>query len=239
MILIDADILVYRAISSVEHEIEWEEDLWVMFSDEGDAREAFDEMLSNILSAINQKRNYMLCFSDRENFRKDIDPTYKMNRANTRKPLGFKSFRQHVMDTYPSYLLPRLEADDCLGILGTKNFNQQPILVSADKDLMQIPGLHLVDGNLVTVTKEEGDYLHLKQTLTGDTVDGYSGCPGIGPVKADKILSEGATWANVVKAYEKAGLTEADALRQARLARILQAEDWDANTQRPILWSPK
>lgn len=237
MILIDADILVYKAISSVEHEIEWEEGYWTLFSDEADAREAFKQMLDNIIASVGEKLNYVLCFSDKENFRKDIDPTYKANRAGTRKPLGFKSFRESVMLSQPSYMLPRLEADDCIGIIASKNPGH--IIVSEDKDLMQIPGKHLVKGEIITVTKEEGDYFHMKQTLTGDPVDGYSGCPGIGPKTAEKVLAEGPHWPSVVKAYVKAGLTEEDAVRQARLARILQHEDWDNNNQRPILWSPK
>jgi DNA polymerase-1 len=42
----------------------------------------------------------------------------------------------------------------------------------------------------------------------------------------------------VVSLYAKAGLTEADALRQARLARILRWTDWDNKKKEPILWTP-
>ena len=41
----------------------------------------------------------------------------------------------------------------------------------------------------------------------------------------------------VVEAYEKAGLTEDDALVTARLARILRAEDYDGVNIK--LWEPK
>jgi DNA polymerase-1 len=43
-------------------------------------------------------------------------------------------------------------------------------------------------------------------------------------------------WGRIVAAYEKAGLTEADALKQARLARILRYDDWDGKS--PKLWNP-
>ena len=47
-------------------------------------------------------------------------------------------------------------------------------------------------------------------------------------------------WDAVVEAFTfKAGLTEADALKQARLARILRWSDWNSETKTPILWSPK
>jgi len=42
-----------------------------------------------------------------------------------------------------------------------------------------------------------------------------------------------------VKAYTKAGLDEDDAIVQARCARILRSEDWDTETKRIKLWTPK
>jgi DNA polymerase I len=36
----------------------------------------------------------------------------------------------------------------------------------------------------------------------------------------------------------KEGLTEDDALLQARLARILRADEYDFKAKRPILWEP-
>ena len=52
-------------------------------------------------------------------------------------------------------------------------------------------------------------------------------------------LADGETlWDGVVSIFQKAGLTEADALVQARLARILRWSDWDSDAKTPILWSP-
>jgi DNA polymerase-1 len=42
----------------------------------------------------------------------------------------------------------------------------------------------------------------------------------------------------VVDAYLKAGLTEEDALMNARMARILRAEDWDFENNEVKLWTP-
>ena len=49
---------------------------------------------------------------------------------------------------------------------------------------------------------------------------------------------EGYSWATVVKAFEDKGLTEDDALLNARLARILTIDDYDTKRQEPILWTP-
>lgn len=114
-----------------------------------------------------------------------------------------------------------------------------------------------------SITLEEADRFHLWQTVCGDATDGYPGCPGAGPKAADKALDgmEGVKlhtteisrgprkgqlvhkwvpftfptcWRAICSLYEKAGLTEGDALVQARCARILRWGEWD---RRPILWN--
>ena len=133
-----------------------------------------------------------------------------------------------------------MEADGCIGILATiKGSNS--IIVSGDKDFKTIPGrfYDFLRNEFYDITQEEADYWHLFQTLIGDTTDNYKGCPGCGAVSAKKLLdSEGATWETIVEAFEKKGLTESDALVQARVARILRASDYDFETKKPILWSP-
>jgi DNA polymerase-1 len=159
--------------------------------------------------------------------------------------------------------LTGLEADDVMGILATKPGKDKKIIVSRDKDMRTIPAMVWDGTRFFNITQEQADYQHLLQTLTGDASDGYKGCPGIGPKKAEKLLDAGPKcvnghdacntgcdrdrcpycekpnlWLSVVSAYEKAGLTEADALRQARLARILRWSDWDSETKQPKLWTP-
>jgi DNA polymerase-1 len=43
-------------------------------------------------------------------------------------------------------------------------------------------------------------------------------------------------WKIVVKAYEKAGMNEQDALQQARVARILRHGEYDKKTGEVKLW---
>jgi len=45
-------------------------------------------------------------------------------------------------------------------------------------------------------------------------------------------------WAGVCRAYGAKGLTETDAVIQARMARVLRAEDWDFQKKAPRLWCP-
>jgi 5'-3' exonuclease len=90
------------------------------------------------------------------------------------------------------------------------------------------------------VTPEEADYWFWTQCLTGDPVDGYKGVPGIGAVSSKKILEAAGDnpWQDIVAAYVKAGQTEEDALRNARLARILRPGEYNSTTKEPILWTP-
>ena len=67
----------------------------------------------------------------------------------------------------------------------------------------------------------------------------YSGVPGIGVKRAETLFNkEGYSWATVVKAFTDKGLTEDDALLNARLARILTIDDYDTERQEPKLWTP-
>ena len=76
----------------------------------------------------------------------------------------------------------------------------------------------------------------LIQTLSGDSTDGYSGAPGFGVKTSAKWFEEhGYTWDSVVRAFQSKNLTEADALKNARLAKILTKDDYDNG---PILFTP-
>jgi DNA polymerase I len=137
-----------------------------------------------------------------------------------------------------------IEADDTLGILCThpKLVPGKRIVVTIDKDLLQIPGHHYNpdrDEKRV-VSLDGGDRWFFQQVLTGDATDNYPGCPGIGPKRASGILDAtepDTRWSAVVAAYKAMGLTEANALVQARLARILRHTDYDFERKEPILWS--
>ena len=134
--------------------------------------------------------------------------------------------------------MKELEADDAMGIYATQHPGN--IIVSPDKDMKQIPGKLYNLEDTITITPEEGAKWHLIQTLAGDQTDGYSGVPGIGVKRAETLFNkEGYSWATVVKAFTDKGLTEEDALLNARLARILTIEDYETEQQEPKLWTPE
>jgi DNA polymerase-1 len=234
--LIDGDIYIYKACSSVEHIIDWDSDLYTWHAKLTDAQEVFEQLLGKLVKEYDQ---YVVALSDTKNFRYDVYPAYKSNRKATRKPMLLKPMREWVLKEYKTFLRPGLEADDVLGILSTSDviFPGERTIVSIDKDMKTIPGRFYNSGTkeLKVITEEEADYWHLYQTLIGDSVDGYPGCPGVGPVKAQRLLEDSCTWETVVKAYK--GDEEA-ALMQARVARICRKSDYDFDKKEVILWSP-
>ena len=235
-LLIDADFIVYKCCAATETEINFGDDLIVVTSKFSEAYEYVERELSNIASNLGCFDDSILFFSDSINFRKSIDSDYKGHR-NRKKPCGYKRVINKLKEDYHVVVMPKLEADDAIGIYATKE--QGHIICSPDKDMRQIPGdLYDLSEGVVTITKEEGDRWHLIQTMAGDQTDGYAGVPTIGVKRADAILTEkGATWKTVLETFLEKGLTEEDALKNARLAKILQMEDYDFTNQEPRLWS--
>jgi DNA polymerase-1 len=243
--LIDGDIVAYRAASAVQQDYG--------FGIDADPVEAARATLQTIQAwmRLGKCRDCIVAFTGRENWRKRILPSYKANRAGKVKPLAFLSSVEAVMERFKSHLIEGLEGDDILGILATTPKYDGAIVMSVDKDLRTIPGLHLnpmKETKPVNVSGPEAAHKWLTQALTGDTSDGYVGIPGVGPKKAADIL--GTPWAadteanlllrweRVVAAYHKAKLTEEDALVQARVARILRRSDYDTPNKQVILWHP-
>ena len=235
-LLLDADMVVFSICISHEHEVQWDDEVHTLHTRFSDCLDALKLYLADIKEKLDAE-HCVFAFSGASNFRKDVLPTYKANRKKVRKPLAYQRLRQYIEDTEESLCFDTLEADDVLGIYATNNTYKNPIIVSDDKDLLSIPGRVYRLDELHTVSEQEADFNHLKQALTGDVTDGYKGCPGIGPKKAEAILKT-LDWNNIVTAYEAAGLTEDDALAQARVARILRHTEWDADKERVILWKP-
>lgn len=233
--ILDGDILLFRSSIAVEIETHWEDDVWTLESNANDAVRILDEQIATFEEDTGiASQDFIFALSDKRNFRFDVCSTYKSNRKGSRKPLCYPSVKQYLIENYATKTLPGLEGDDVMGLLSEGDVG----LWSADKDLKQIAGLHWEGDDWLEITEEEADYFFYYQVLAGDAADGYGGCPGVGPVKAERVLSGDCSWEAVVKAYEKAKLFEADALITAHMARILRPGEYDYGKQEPILWTP-
>jgi DNA polymerase-1 len=252
MALIDADILVYECCYRAEEATEWEPGSFTYQASLPDAIEDFTSCINNIMEATGAtERIVTLSSEDRStNFRKQSWPEYKEHRtkAGSRRPLLYHPLRAWIMEEYNARMREGIEADDTLGILATFDTSTLPpmdqrIVCSVDKDMFTIPGFHYnwrkEDDGVIEITEDVAYGYFMVQTLTGDSTDNYPGCPGVGPVKALKILGDlecKDMWTAVKRAFAAKDIDEGGALNQARCARILRAKDWDFENSQPLKW---
>lgn len=268
-LLIDADLMAFMAAAGNQRSYDWGDGVTSTVSDLEPAKERLRSQIDDWMAAC-KADCFTICLSDDfNNFRKGVDPTYKSNRGTTERPELLYVLKDWLAASFPFDRRYFLEADDVMGILSTEPHNEKRIIVSQDKDMITIPGwlYRPFDDKPVLrlVSVEEAERFHLFQTVTGDAVDFYPGCPGAGPMAATKAVDDregvasyvhtftrgprkgleetrwvpkvyDTVWEAIVSLYEKAGLTEAHAIVQARLARILRNEDFDGS--RAILWNP-
>lgn len=247
-LLIDTELYLYQAASACEYEAEWAPDDWTYLCRHGDARAAFQDAVVEAQSTF-PDHSVTLAFGDRASFRFGLWPGYKANRKKYRKPAGYRQLLEWVEAAAPTRgwataRLPDVETDDVLGIL----YEPGDVIVSFDKDMLTLPGLHFRNGEVVEVSQEQADRAFFTQALTGDAADNYPGCPGYGPVTAERLLAgwhtEADMWREVVNAYVLKGKcghregAEQQALQQARCARILRAGEYDFAKSTPVLWCP-
>jgi 5'-3' exonuclease len=224
-VLVDADIIAYRAAFSAKDEPEKQ------------ARQKVDDICSGIMYDCFYPINYTLgqnawfYLTGSGNFRKDLATIKVYKGQRPPKPEHLPATRDQLVQQWGAEIVEGQEADDAIGIKAT-DLKGDCTIVSIDKDLLMIPGTHynFVKKEWTEVSQEKGDYFFYKQLLTGDQVDNIQGVPGIGPKKAEKAY-EGCT--TVQEMYAKAlemYKGDADALLEnARLLwlRRYEGEMWE------------
>ncbi|MEE8537839.1 MAG: hypothetical protein V3S71_07490, partial [Acidobacteriota bacterium] len=247
-ILVDGDVLVYRFAHGEQTVVAWDPDFHTMHAYLEPAKVKLNTFL-DVLRETLEADEITIVLSDTDaNFRNDFCEEYKANRkTGKQRPILFRALREYFFEDYGATMIPTLEGDDVLGILGTEACSEERIICTIDKDLGTVPGLHYnfddEHGFAYRINESEARYNHLFQTLVGDSTDNYRGCPGIGPVKAAKLLDADPladAWQDVVlPAYAKAGLGSGIALMYARCAYILQSHNFNRKTQEITLWTPR
>lgn len=159
------------------------------------------------------------------NFREQVAVTkpYKGNRTQP-KPEHYLLMRDMVLGERDVTLTTGIEADDAIGIA----MGQIPkaAVLSTDKDLTQIAGRHYNwdHNSRFSISKREALRAFHVQALCGDATDNIPGLPGVGRIKAAKML-EGCTspkheWDKVLEAYSEQGMDYLE--EQATLVWILK-----------------
>jgi DNA polymerase-1 len=243
-LLIDADGIIFAAAAAAEKVIPWDDDIHTVHADLNEARDIAYGKIEALREKIPGPTNVVLCFScsSRKYFRHTLYPAYKGHRGKAmRPPLVRRDLTAWAKGQYEYYERPGLEADDVIGILATSKVivSGPKTIVSPDKDLLQIPGNHLTKtGSTVYRQPEEAERQLWLQVLTGDATDGYPGCPGIGAVRAERMLEEAdpSEYPKIAfDAYVKAGAADTFET-MVNVARILTADTYNFKTKEPILW---
>jgi len=185
--LIDGDIIVYRIAARVEADQGDLLDLWTQIEEtvEEWTRAAGCNEAVVCLSAQ--------CPEGVRSFRSMIYPPYKANRLDAPKPEFLEDAKMAIRELYPDYKeQDLLEGDDVIGILAGNMSPGMFVVVSVDKDLLQIPGDHY---NPITETKkyvsiDEARAFWIEQWIRGDSTDNFGGVRGMGPKKTHLWLQE-------------------------------------------------
>ena len=200
-VLIDGDIIAYRAAFSTEQ------------MGSSDTRRKVDDLIQFILDSTvlfpEIGLDYVVYLTGKGNFRDNIAKShpYKGNRKSVRKPRHLETARDHMESEYQAIISKGEEADDLIAKEAAR-LDYKACVASIDKDMLQIPCWHfnIVRGDYVNVEPFGGIKFFYTQILTGDTADNIVGLFRVGPVKAKKILEDAETeedlWDCVVKAYD-------------------------------------
>lgn len=252
--LIDADSLLYKAGFTFEDKTNWNEtaieagvtdvDDISYTSDIVNAKNAIDGLIENILFKTGCN-SVELWLTGNDNFRYDVLDSYKHNRKESRKPLGYAELWDYLVTKYGAHVATGYEADDVVVYKKTTHHDDF-FLCAIDKDvLLQTVGTHYNYGRdeFITVTAKEADRFFYYQVLRGDNVDGYKGCKGIGDVKANKLLDLAeeagiSYWTMVCTTYEDKGMAEEEAIQQARMASMHQLKELPDGSYTIELWTP-
>ncbi len=166
----------------------------------------FTNMLVKLIEDYREDKMIVVFDAARENFRNKIFKDYKANRGETPEDLipQFEIIRECV-DAFniPQIEIEGFEADDIIATYCqlAKKQNIESIIVSSDKDLMQLVNEETTMLDPMKNKKIGIDQVIEKfglppekvtqiQALTGDKVDNIPGAPGIGPKTALQLIEE-------------------------------------------------
>lgn len=220
-VLIDGDIIAYRAAFSTEQ------------MGSSDTRRKVDDLIQFILDSTvlfpEIGLDYVVYLTGKGNFRDSIAKShpYKGNRKSVQKPRHLQTARDHMESEYQAIISKGEEADDLIAKEAAR-LDYHACVASIDKDMLQIPCWHfnIVRGDYLKVEPYGGIKFFYTQILTGDTADNIVGLWKVGPVKAKKILEDAETeeelWDLVVKAYDG---NEERVIENARLLWLRREEE--------------
>ena len=175
-----------------------------------------------------------LSLDSESNFRNAIAVTapYKGNRTAA-KPHHYDLIRDRLLTYWEFHGIIGQEADDSLAQEQTEK-RDKTVIVSIDKDMLQVPGWHynFVNRTMQKLTFFEGFRNFCVQMLMGDKVDNIIGLHRVGIKTAQKIVNDTSPWEaalleTVALEYKKHGDTELKHFKEnAKLLWLRRRKDY-------------
>lgn len=130
------------------------------------------------------------------NYRTEVATILPYKGKRPPKPIHYQTVRNYFIEYWGAEIVDGMEADDKVAIEYLCTYPDNGVLVSLDKDHLQIPGVHLCPKKLVAYTVDEvnANRAFWSQMITGDPVDSIQGLPKYGPVAAERTLKDKMTW---------------------------------------------
>ena len=197
-VIFDADSLIYASCFKKKDDREFPEDLF-----ETDVNVAFNKFqvsFERLLDFLEEQVNVnevVFCNGSKNNFRKDISATYKLNRTQKR-PEILPLLHDMVKLEYNSIYGDGVETDDVVATLWAeeveKNGIDSVIIMSLDKDYKQFPcwfyDYNYKKRELVKISEQEANENFYSQMIVGDSADNIKVCKGYGKVYAEKLFKD-------------------------------------------------
>lgn len=192
-----------------------------MTSPDGTPVNSIYGFISMFLKTMGRFKDYSVVAaldSGHETFRKKKFPAYKANRKEVDPDLKVQfQFIQDMLEALniPGMVKPGFEADDIIASIVCSNPSSQIVIISSDKDLMQL----ISDGRVVLYDGMKDRFIDSAAviekfgvepsrmcdllSLTGDSSDNIPGLPGVGPKTAASLLNEYGTIDNIYRNLDK------------------------------------
>jgi DNA polymerase-1 len=237
--LIDLSGYVFRAYHAIAP----------LSSSKGEPTHAVLGTVNMLQKVVNEKRPHLLAVamdSKGITFRHELDTRYKSNRPAAPPDLAQQMARcEQIVRAYniPIYQVTGLEADDLIASVVDRALaaNVRVVIVSADKDLMQ---LVRDDDDRVLLWDSMRDKVYgpaevrakfgvppskLRDllALTGDTSDNVPGVPSVGPKTASDLLNEYGSLEGIYANVDK--------IKKAKLKEMLVTHEEDARVSQKLV----
>ena len=197
-VIFDADSLIYASCFKKKDDREFPEDLFE--TDVNVAFNKFEVSFERLLDFLEEQVNVdevVFCNGSKNNFRKDISSTYKLNRTQKR-PEILPLLHDMVKLEYNSIYGDGVETDDVVATLAAEDEghdgNDADAIMSLDKDYKQFPcwfyDYNYKKRELVKISEQEANENFYSQMIVGDSADNIKVCKGYGKVYAQKLFKD-------------------------------------------------